>query len=162
MNQLILSELQKIKFKKNYDRPNISGLNEELTKRYKMKYGYPCLSFTLGPRIRGNKDPNVLSVASLKYPKLYELLKEYIKELDPDFKYTHITVNKNIVCKPHVDCMNTSLSLAIGLGDYTGGNLYIKGVPHNIRYSPVIFDGSQEHWTDEFEGERYSLIYYCI
>lgn len=158
MNENVLTELKKIKFKKNIFRHNVSGLDEELSQRYNKNIGYPCHSFTFGPRTR--KDKHLLSIASVKYPELYQLLKDYIKELNPDFKYTHITVNKNIVCKPHTDSNNTSVSLAIGLGEYTGGNLYVKGVPHNIRYNPVIFDGAQEHWTDEFEGERYSLIYY--
>lgn len=158
MNEIVLNKLQQTKFKKNIFRHNVSGLDEELTQRYNMKTGHPCLSFTFGPRTRKNR--NLLSIASIKYAELYQLLKEYIKELNPDFIYTHITVNKNIVCKPHTDSKNTSLSLAIGLGDYTGGNLYIDGVPTDIRYKPVIFDGAKEHWTDEFDGERYSLIYY--
>lgn len=162
MNQELLLELQKTKFKKNYDRPNVSGRNDELSIRYKKSYGYPCLSYTFG-MIRPRNKPNLqLSKPSVKYPELYQMLKDYIHKLDPEFKYTHITLNKNIICKPHVDKFNTSPSLAIGLGDYTGGFLYIKGVKHDIRYNPIIFSGNDEHWTDEFEGERYSLIYYCL
>lgn len=161
MNEQLLHELQNIKFKKNHDRPNVSGRNDELSTKYKKSYGYPCFSCTFGMIRSRTKQTYQLSVVSNKYPKLYQLLKDYITEISPDFNYTHITLNKNIVCKPHVDKYNTSPSLAIALGEYTGGLLYVKDVPYNIRYSPIIFSGNDLHWTDACDGERYSLIYYC-
>ncbi len=160
----LLKELQSIKWEKNHYRPNVSGLNEELTKKYKRNYGHPCYSYTFG-LIRpwsSPKDEKVLSNVAKKYPKLYQLLKDYIKELDPTFEYTHITANKNIVCQRHTDKYNKTPSLAIGLGDYTGGLLYVNEIGHDIRYKPLIFHGNQEHYTDAFEGERFSLIYYSL
>jgi hypothetical protein len=51
-------------------------------------------------------------------------------------------------------------TLHVGIGSYTGGALFVEGVEHDIRYTPLSYDGvSQKHWTAPFQGERYTLVW---
>eukprot|EP00557_Chaetoceros_sp_GSL56_P008230 CAMPEP_0176500066 /NCGR_PEP_ID=MMETSP0200_2-20121128/13307_1 /TAXON_ID=947934 /ORGANISM="Chaetoceros sp., Strain GSL56" /LENGTH=744 /DNA_ID=CAMNT_0017898617 /DNA_START=86 /DNA_END=2317 /DNA_ORIENTATION=- len=57
---------------------------------------------------------------------------------------SHCAVNRNAQFTPHVDSgrgSGQSLSMIVGLGDYTGGELLIEGESSNIRYNPIQFDG---------------------
>lgn len=168
----LLECLEKTKFGINRGRPNVSGVDEELSARYtansnwgKKIVGKPCQSITLGfirHRHKKKDEARQLSAKTFKHSELYELSKKFIAEINPDFKYTTICINKNLVCQKHKDAKNDGQSLIIGLGDYEGGNLYVEGVKHNIKDNPVIFDGfRQEHYNDEItSGTKYSLIYY--
>ena len=64
---------------------------------------------------------------------------------------SHCAINRNAQFTPHVDSgrgLGQSLSMIVGLGDYTGGGLFIEGECHDIRYKPLEFDGWKErHWT---------------
>ena len=77
---------------------------------------------------------------------------------------SHCAVNRNAEFTPHVDSgrgAGQSLSMIVGLGDYARGSLFIEGKSHDIRYSPLEFDGwRQRHWTEPFDGERYSLVWF--
>ena len=169
----VLRILKKTKFPPNRSRSNASGVDKELTRRYlknsnykwKGVMGNACLSFTIGyikPRRLPNTAPLVLSRPTLRNHELYTACRKYIHMLNKDFKYTTICVNKNFKCTPHVDAQNENMSLIVGLGDYTGGNLIIGGTKHNIRYAPVIFNGGKEkHWNDDItEGTKYSLVFF--
>ena len=53
------------------------------------------------------------------------------------------------------------MSMIYGLGDYTGGAICVEGTASDIRYVPLEFDGwRQRHWTEPYEGERYSLVWF--
>ena len=81
--------------------------------------------------------------------------------LDPDFKYTSITVNKNFQTSPHYDSSNIGMSMIISIGDYTGGELLVEGNIIDIHNKKFYFDGSKQlHSTMPFDGERYSIIYF--
>ena len=75
-----------------------------------------------------------------------------------------IAINRNAQFRPHRDSgagNGQSSSLIVGLGDYTGGELVVEGTPHDIRYTPLEFDGwSERHWTLPFCGNRYSLVWF--
>lgn len=75
-----------------------------------------------------------------------------------------IAVNKNAEFLPHVDNgagAGQSVSLIVGFGEYTGGELVLEGTPHDIRYKAFEFNGwTQRHWTLPFEGERFSLVWF--
>ena len=76
-------------------------------------------------------------------------------------KYTSITLNKNFKCLPHKDKGNKKESLIVGLGDYIGGELFIEGIPFDIKYNPLLFNGVDlEHWVNDFEGDRWTIVYY--
>ena len=59
---------------------------------------------------------------------------------------------------PHVDSgrgQGQSVSLIVGLGNYTGGEIMVEGKSYDIRYNALEFDGwNQLHWTSPFKGER--------
>lgn len=75
-----------------------------------------------------------------------------------------IAVNRNAQFKPHLDSgsgAGQSVSLIVGLGDYTGGQLVVEGDVVDIKYAPVEFNGwTQRHWTLPFSGTRYSLVWF--
>lgn len=77
---------------------------------------------------------------------------------------THCAINCNAQFLPHVDSgrgMGQKLSMIVGLGNYLGGELYVEGVPFDIKYKPMEFDGWKlRHWTAAFEGERFSLVWF--
>ncbi len=77
---------------------------------------------------------------------------------------SHCAVNRNAQFTPHVDSgrgKGQSLSMIVGLGDYSGGELMIEGDPHHIRYEPEEFNGwKSRHWTENFNGERFSLVWF--
>jgi len=75
-----------------------------------------------------------------------------------------IAVNRHAQFTPHVDTGNgagQSVSLIVALGDFIGGEIMIEGKSHDIRYEPIEFNGwTQRHWTNPFQGERYSLVWF--
>lgn len=77
---------------------------------------------------------------------------------------SHCAVNCNAEFTPHVDSgtgAGQSLSMIVGLGDYTGGELYIEGDLFDMRFKPIEFDGWKlRHWTNQFQGEPFSLVWF--
>lgn len=75
-----------------------------------------------------------------------------------------IAINRHAQFRPHRDSgagNGQSGSLIVALGDFTGGELVVEGVPKDIRYQPLEFDGWKErHWTLPFHGMRYSLVWF--
>ena len=65
---------------------------------------------------------------------------------------------------PHKDSgagNGQQVSLIVGLGNYSGGQLGVEGTIHDIQYMPLEFDGwKQRHWTLPFVGERFSLVWF--
>jgi len=124
---------------------------------------------------------------NVKHPWLTRLLIGALKVVAPDFPFTSIQLNYKYASRPHVDKNNLGTSFIVGLGDYTGGEMWVHdesgddkwtldgeedvtGYYHvgrelNGRILPIrdtwtIFDGNKLHWTRPFEGERYSIIYF--
>ena len=75
-----------------------------------------------------------------------------------------ITINKTLKCCKHVD-KNKGKSLIGMFGDYTGGAMCIETVDGIERFTErgvwYEFDGRNPHWTEDFEGERFSIVAYC-
>ena len=41
----------------------------------------------------------------------------------------------------------------------TDGEVVVEGIPINIQYNPLIFNGAKHlHWTNDFTGKRYCII----
>jgi len=101
-----------------------------------------------------------------KFEKIYELTNEFAK----DIEYTTIQFNKNYKCKKHIDGNNVGISTIIGLGNYTGGELmiYYDGPDKpptkiDIKNKFYEFNGSEYyHETNDFTGERHTLVFYSI
>eukprot|EP00980_Cylindrotheca_fusiformis_P000154 scaffold24_cov128-Cylindrotheca_fusiformis.AAC.27 len=77
---------------------------------------------------------------------------------------SHCAVNCNAQFTPHVDSgrgAGQKLSMIVGLGEYSGGELRVEGDSFDIQYQPLVFDGWKlRHWTNPFEGERFSLVWF--
>jgi hypothetical protein len=107
----------------------------------------------------------VNSVITNKYPHIMKFFKKFIKVHNPKFKFSSVQVNKNTICKKHLDSINTGESLLVGFGKYTGGRtvLYINNKPKkfHIKTNSLIFNGSEiEHKSEKFKGTRYSLVFF--
>lgn len=124
--------------------------------------------------------------ASKSRPWLVRLLANFARKSNPDFEFTSIQVNKNYASRPHVDKNNLGESLIIGLGDYTGGDVWVHdegtvafelkediscmyhyeagatyhGSWMDIRGKWTHFNGNRLHFTQPFQGDRFSLVYF--
>ncbi len=112
---------------------------------------------------RGQKQ---ISKLSREHPNIDNLLLTFLNNHRPDFIYTSVYITKNCQSKPHKDSGNSTSSIIISFGDHVGGNLFVeedfrKTHLFNIRTYSLEFDGrSYKHWTEPFQGTRYSLIFY--
>jgi len=100
-----------------------------------------------------------------KFPHMMSLFKKFIDSHYPEFKFRSVYVNKNTVCKQHLDSKNVGESLLVGFGKYTGGKstLYIDDKPKSfhIKTNSLIFNGSEiPHKSELFKGTRYSLVFF--
>ena len=75
-----------------------------------------------------------------------------------------LTLNKNLKCARHVD-RNNGISLFAMFGDFEGGGLFVEtpeGVEHFTQKGVWFeFNGQHPHWTEDFTGDRYSIVAYC-
>lgn len=158
--------LKKYKIKTNYNRSNASGRKKQTHYGNKIGYiGYGCKSENYGlvrQLIKKVGEPRIKDgVNNTRKPEIYEALKKLIHHISPNFDYNTITLNHNFKCIPHVDKYNTSPSLIVGIGKYTGGELVLDDAYFEIHNNPLIFNGgSIKHWVNDFEGDRYSIIYF--
>ena len=124
-----------------------------------------CQSFIFGKNM---KDPaGAMSWWSTAFPDQYEQLCALIKKYCPGFKFTHITLNRNLRCKRHRDRGNAGPSLICGFGPFQGGKLIVENpttgeeVAHDVRRRLVSFNGAkQPHETAPYTGERYTCVWY--
>ena len=157
---LILKELRGIKrfpTKKPY---------KDKTRQNVLQKGQESIeAFTLGKVRAYHQKIMVNSTHNKRFPQLLELLKEAVKEFDPDFTFTTIQINKNVLTSPHKDRNNVGLSLALSLGDFKGGGIEqfnddgtstLIDTKNKFQYQ----DGSKLHRTLPFEGERYAMIFF--
>lgn len=75
-----------------------------------------------------------------------------------------IAINRHAEFLPHRDSgagAGQTKSLIVALGAFSGGEIVVDHIPHDIRYRPLEFDGWQSlHYTLPFIGERYSLVWF--
>ena len=162
--------IKNTKLKSNIHRTKVSGIAR--IAKYKgrnVAIGKSIKSQSFGMVINRLKDRQNLSLSAQneKFPECYEVLKEIANIINPNFKYNTITLNKNVKALAHRDGSNVGTSMIIGIGDYSGGGLYIENLEthemelKNIKYNPVYFNGYLSlHETEEFVGDRYTIIYY--
>lgn len=147
----IEDELAKIDFPFSYRNITLDGQRPE--------------GFVLGLTKQRFKQTLHVSKFTKKYPVLYTLICDCMEKLAPNFKFTSIQVNKNVLCKPHKDVFNKGDSVIFGLGAYSnGGELVINSVPYDINRKLLLFDGSKNiHWVNDWEfGDRYTITCYNI
>jgi len=96
------------------------------------------------------------------HPWLYHLLLDFAKKYIKIY-WTGIRITNDSISKPSRDVSNHGNCITIGFGDYTGGELNVWDIPHDIRHKPLIYDGSSElHWTMPYTGTRYTLVFYTL
>ena len=118
------------------------------------------------PRPEDPENPGkYISKLKEEYPFFEEIIREFTSIYNPNQEYSHVVINKNFECNPHMDASNVGVSSIIGLGKYGGGLLSIEKdgqeITKDIYHSFFSFDGSKYlHWVSPFTGERYSLVFY--
>ena len=92
-----------------------------------------------------------------------------ITQVDSEFaeRFTALAVTKNFQGSPHIDTLNVGPFYAISMGNFTngGGRICVECSPTIVaevdtRGRMAKVDGRFPHWVTEFEGTRYSFIYY--
>ena len=98
---------------------------------------------------------------------LARALCQIAQEHFPEFAFTNIMVNQG-GSSLHIDKNNWGPSMILSVGDHDGGELWQfnpsswQGDVLEIKNNPTRCNGLLPHATLPFEGERYSLVYYCI
>jgi len=153
IKRLVLEELQRINFPSNTSRTNVNSTETKNLSFCMGDVNYRGQKFLQG-RLRGPSKWNK------KFPDLFLLVQRLIGLSHPNFEYTTIQINKNVLCKPHIDKNNVGPSYILALGDYEGGELNVEGSQFNIRNKWKKFNGLKAHWVENFTGDRYSLIFF--
>lgn len=99
-------------------------------------------------------------------PHLWQMLLDFAAAHVP-IAWDAIQVNDNYSSQPHRDKGNKGLSYIVGFGDYTGGQLSLDvsgaTMSVDIRHRGYLFNGAETlHWTEPWEGHRYSLVFFSI
>ena len=88
------------------------------------------------------------------------LLRRHAQDLRME-SWSALQVNVDTVCPPHRHPGEQRRHAILGLGQYSGGLLHIASHnPLDLRNSIWSFPGEAEHWSDPFEGQRISLVFY--
>jgi len=126
-----------------------------MTKRTAVKGRGACLGLSYGMARRPYITP-----WTMHGKEIVDLLRLHIPGLPcaADFRWTSIQVNHNSVAQEHADENNEGPSLILSVGEYSGGRLVYKGVPIDIRNAYYLFDGTQLHASEEYDGERFSIV----
>jgi len=142
----LLELLSKITIYKSWTRQHTAGAGRSLS------FGYG--------KIRKQKHGSAF-MGNTKYPEIYKEILRLREIICPNDTYKMIVLNHNFECKPHRDSVNSTDSIAIGFGDYIGGQLVIDDIEHNIQYDSIQFNGSKSiHFVSKIIwGDRYSLIF---
>jgi len=103
-----------------------------------------------------------------KHQLLMQLALMYIKEYDPNFKYTSIQFAKCMKTPKHKDKNNVGDSVIVAFGDYTGGGLIMYDEEgnehiHDIYHKPLVFNANENyHRTEDFVGTRFTITFFQI
>jgi hypothetical protein len=107
-----------------------------------------------------------ISKLSLEHHIVDTLLINFMKVHNPDFIFNSVYITKNCQSKPHVDSSNVGDSIIVTVGKFEKGNLYViqddlSTTLFDIKKNSLQFNGVRHpHYTQEFTGTRYSLIFY--
>ncbi len=132
-------------------------------------FGYTWRSYLTKDRNRTKSPFEKLYYTKLRdmYPEFSEIAKEFRDLYFPDFKYSQVQINKNYKIPPHFDSKNVGESVLVAFGDYqedtglTAINLGQTTLYKDARDKPQKFNGSKfKHWVTEYEGTRYSLVFF--
>jgi len=142
-------------------------------------------SDTLG--LSRSRDGRFLEKEATKdHPDVTRLLCQWVKDhpvpgCDRDMPFTSINVNFKYAARRHRDSNNHGLSLIKALGKFSGGRLgyfpnddqaiareTLDQLPEsdrifvNLKENFALFNGSCAHEVEDYEGERYSLVFFSM
>ncbi|KAH8051782.1 acetylcholine-gated cation-selective channel [Aureococcus anophagefferens] len=147
---------------------DVTVLTPDLRRNVRLHERQEVRSIPIGAIGRGAGGTGVrVSEETRDRPRLARLLAAYGRAVLPEsFLFTSIQVNANYRSAMHCDGGNVGASAICAFGDFTGGNLWthdrgLLRVDGASRGAPRYFNGNMPHMTMPFDGERYSLIYFC-
>jgi hypothetical protein len=166
--QALLDLLSKVKIPKIVkNRVDLSG-NVLIAERENIigSIGRTC-NFGL---VRSRRIGYTTSACSQKWKEIHLALFQFGNHVcPPGMDITSITLNHGVKAKKHVDSFNVGDSVIVGIGNYDGGKLrvYEGGrdsevyTAYDIHDKPLMFNGAKfAHETEDFTGDRYTIIYY--
>ncbi|CAE7431770.1 unnamed protein product [Symbiodinium natans] len=118
---------------------------------------------------------------TLRYPHVAEMLNKFLLQRLPNeaksFKWTSINLNCNYAARRHRDGNNFGPSFIQAFGNFTGGELSVwpeddksqklHELPESqkktvdIKKNLVLFNGNTAHEVHDFDGQRFSVVYFC-
>jgi len=121
-----------------------------------------------------------LTYATKAYPNLIKLLVQWFTARLPAeasfFGFTSLNLNCNYAAKRHRDGNNLGPSAIKAFGDFTGGELSVfpnddksrqlENLPEDdrvacdIKKNLCLFNGNSAHQVADFEGRRFSIVYF--
>lgn len=125
----------------------------------------------------------VESRLSSDYPDILRLLSAWMRrkcgsKFPGGFPFTSVNLNFGYAARLHRDGFNVGPSLLTALGDFTGGalgyfpdddrKLGLEALPPLRRRSVVtkncfqLIDGKRAHCVEEFQGERFSVVFFSV
>jgi len=167
----VLDVLRKWAFERNGTRLNV------------MQEGQTWVSSDTLGLIASRTGETLITKATREYPKVFQLLCRWIrdrrpKDLTQDFTFTSINLNFGYAARLHRDGGNVGPSMIKALGDFTGGELNywpddnkagpVDTLPPegkvslNLRDGLALFDGNRGHSVENFDGERYSIVFFSM
>jgi len=124
-----------------------------------------------------------LTKPTIRYPAVVALLCQWLQARLPDevkdFKFTSLNLNKNYAARRHRDGNNFGPSMIKGFGKYQHGELHVfpsddraikdesklpesDRVTLDIRNNLAMFNGNSAHEVSDYEGDRYSVVYFTM
>ena len=132
------------------------------TKGHESNNTHTKRGFVLGAVLMYSDTQFRVSQHTYRYKELAKAICKLGRESFPDFPFTSVMVNKG-ACTLHVDRNNCGPSMICSLGEHTGGELWQwPGDVIDMHNKFQLSNGLLPHATLPFEGERYSIVYYCV
>jgi len=142
------------------------GSGSGFTKNGRSNYG---TNDNIIPKILRQEDKILLK-------QLWVNMKNLIKDVDPDFTFTSLQVNKNFTGHPHTDKNNQSYQYALSIGEVVGGYLVVSTdeplsyVAHKTLGRLTKVDGRHTHWVSQHtrrtattdSGDRFSIVAFSV
>lgn len=121
--------------------------------------------------------------SSKAYPEVIEVINRWLSDRLPaevkQFGWTSLNVNKDYAAKIHRDGNNFGPSMIAAFGDFSGGSLNYfpeddgkmdleklesssKREKFDLKNGLALFNGNSAHCVDDFEGHRYSIVYFTL
>jgi len=160
------------------------GFNRNVTRQNVMQKDVKWVwSDTLG-LLRDRTGDIHLTEATHGYPLVVEVLSRWLTDRLPpdarDFSWTSFNLNKNYAAKIHRDGNNFGPSMISAFGDFTGGALKYytfddgkvdldeldakKDQARELQLNKglALFNGNTAHSVNDFEGTRFSIVYFTL